>query len=294
MEKIFYPESLVVIGVSPRPENMGKFIVANLLEFGYRGKIYAVGRERGEVFGLPIYDSLEELPEGIDLAVFLVPAPLVPHLLEECGRRGIRRAVIESGGFSEFSAEGARLEEELLEVARRWGIRFVGPNCISIINLENGLSLPFVPLSRSAARPGKVSVVAQSGGVSLTYANLLSVPGLGVDKVVSIGNKTDLDEIDYLEYLIGDEGTELIVLYLSGGDRGGAAADGAGQGFREAHLIAQGPSRGGERGDRPVAHRGAGQRRSRGERRLRTVRNRPCPRLPHRGELRQGPPPPSG
>ncbi|MFQ6117726.1 MAG: acetate--CoA ligase family protein, partial [Candidatus Bipolaricaulia bacterium] len=220
MEKIFYPESLVVIGVSPRPENMGKFIVANLLEFGYRGRIYAVGRERGEVFGLPIYDSLEELPEGIDLAVFLVPAPLVPHLLEECGRRGIRRAVIESGGFSEFSAEGARLEEELLEVARRWGIRFVGPNCISIINLENGLSLPFVPLSRSAARPGKVSVVAQSGGVSLTYANLLSVPGLGVDKVVSIGNKTDLDEIDYLEYLIGDEGTELIVLYLEGIEEG--------------------------------------------------------------------------
>jgi len=220
MEKIFYPESLVVIGVSPRPENMGKFIVANLLEFGYRGEIYALGRERGEVYGIPIHDSFAELPEGIDLAVFLVPAPLVPRLLEECGRRGIRWAVIESGGFSEFSEEGRRLEEELLQVARRWGIRFVGPNCISIINLENGLCLPFAPLSRSAARPGRVSVVAQSGGVSLTYANLLSVPGLGVDKVMSIGNKTDLDEIDYLEYLIEDEGTELIILYLESIDEG--------------------------------------------------------------------------
>ena len=220
MRKIFYPESIVVFGVSTRPENMGKFIVANLLEFGYRGEIYAVGRERGEVYGVPIHDSVEELPEGIDLAVFLVPAPLVPRLLEECGRKGIRRAVIESGGFSEFSEEGRRLEERLLEVARRWGLRFVGPNCISIINLENGLSLPFVPLSRSAARPGRVSVVAQSGGISLTYANLLSVPGLGVNKVVSIGNKADLGEIDYLEYLIGDEGTELIILYLESIDEG--------------------------------------------------------------------------
>lgn len=216
MEKIFYPESLVVLGVSPRTENLGKNIIANLLEFGFRGKIYAVGRERGEVLGVQIYSSVEELPEGIDLAVFLTPAPLIPDLLDRCGRKGIRWAVIESAGFSEFSEEGRLLEARLLEVARRWGIRFVGPNCLSIINLENGLCLPFVPVSRSAARPGKVSIVSQSGGVALTYANLLSVPGLGVNKVVSIGNKLDLDELDYLEYLLADPGTELIILYLEG------------------------------------------------------------------------------
>jgi acyl-CoA synthetase (NDP forming) len=216
MRKIFYPESLVVLGVSPRAENLGKNIIANLLEFGYRGKIYAVGRERGEVFGIQILSAVEELPEGIDLAVFLTPAPLIPELLDRCGRKGIRWAVIESAGFSEFSEEGRLLEAHLLEVARRWGIRFVGPNCLSIINLENGLCLPFVPVSRSAARPGRVSVVSQSGGVALTYANLLSVPGLGVNKVVSIGNKLDLNELDYLEYLLADPGTELIILYLEG------------------------------------------------------------------------------
>ncbi|MGQ9477346.1 MAG: CoA-binding protein, partial [Candidatus Bipolaricaulia bacterium] len=216
MEKIFYPESLVVLGVSPRAENLGKNIIANLQEFGYRGKIYAVGRERGEVYGIEIYDAVEALPEGIDLAVFLTPAPLIPDLMERCGRKGIKWAVIESAGFSEFSEEGQLLEERLLEIARRWGIRFVGPNCLAIINLENGLCLPFVLVSRSAARPGKVSVVSQSGGVALTYANLLSVPGLGVSKLVSIGNKLDLDELDYLEYLLADPGTELIILYLEG------------------------------------------------------------------------------
>lgn len=216
MREIFYPESLVVLGVSAKPENMGKNIIANLRQFGYRGKIYAIGRERGEALGVPVYDSVEELPLGIDLAVFLTPAPLVPELLDRCGGRGIRWAVIESAGFSEFSEEGRALEERLLEVVRRWGIRFVGPNCLSVINLENGLCLPFVLLSPSAARPGRISVVSQSGGVALTYANLLSVSGLGVSKVVSIGNKLDLDEIDYIEYLLSDPGTDLIILYLEG------------------------------------------------------------------------------
>ncbi|MCR4404610.1 MAG: acetate--CoA ligase family protein [Candidatus Acetothermia bacterium] len=216
MRAIFYPESLVVLGVSAKPENMGKNIIANLQQFGYRGKIYAIGRERGEVFGVQIYSAVEELPQGIDLAVFLTPAPLVPELLDRCGRKGIKWAVIESAGFSEFSEEGRALEDRLLEVARRWEIRFVGPNCLSIINLENGLALPFVLLSPTAARPGKISVVSQSGGVALTYANLLSVSGLGVNKIVSIGNKLDLDEIDYLEYLLADPGTELIILYLEG------------------------------------------------------------------------------
>jgi len=246
MKRIFYPESIVVFGVSTRPKNMGQNIIINLREFGYRGETYAVGRERGEVLGVPIYDSVDELPQGIDLAVFLVPAHLIPDLLEECGRKGIRRAVIESAGFSEFSEEGRRLEERLLETAQRWGIRFVGPNCIAIINRENGLSLPFIPLSRSTARRGRVSIVSQSGGVALSYANLLSVPGLGVNKIVSIGNKTDLDEIDYLEYLIADEGTELIILYLESIDEG-----------RRLMELAQ-------RSDKPIllhkAHRGTASR----------------------------------
>ncbi len=214
MDKIFYPDSVAVIGVSERPDNLAANIIANMLEFGYGGDIYAVGLQSGVVHGIPVLTSVESLPEGVDLAVILTPAAAVPDLLDACGAKGIRCAVIESGGFAEFSEAGRELEKELCAVARRWDIRFVGPNCISVINMENGLCLPFVRLESRALKRGPVSVLAQSGGVSITYLILLSEAGLGVNKVVSMGNKADLDEVDYLGYLLDDPGTEIICLYL--------------------------------------------------------------------------------
>lgn len=225
MHRIFYPQSIVVIGVSEKPDNLARTIILNLCTFGYSGALYAVGRERGEVYGVPIVPSLDEVPDGLDLAVILVPAPLVPGLMETCGRKGIRRVVIESGGFSEFSEEGRRLEEQLKEIARRWGIRFVGPNCISVVNLDAGVCLPFAHIGRETLRFGPVSVVAQSGGVSITYAEMFSAAGLGVNKVVSIGNKADLDEADYLAYLLEDPGTRIVCLYLESVDDGRGLMD---------------------------------------------------------------------
>jgi acetyltransferase len=214
VQHIFYPDSIVVIGVSERPENLARTIVANLVAFGYKGRLFAVGRREGFVQGIPIAASLDQVPDGLDLAVILTPAATVPDLMETCGRKGIRRVVIESGGFSEYSQEGRRLEQQLLEIARRWGIRFVGPNCISVVNLENGLCLPFGTMSAADVKLGPVSVVSQSGGVSLTYVDRFCTAGGGVNKAVSIGNKTDLDETDYLAYLLQDPGTEVVCLYL--------------------------------------------------------------------------------
>jgi acetyltransferase len=214
MQRIFYPDSIVVIGVSERPDNLARTIVANLCSFGYKGRLFAVGRRGGVVQGIPIATSLDEVPDGLDLAVILTPAATVPDLMEACGRKGIRRVVIESGGFSEFSQEGRRLEQRLVEIAHRWDMRFVGPNCISVVNLENGVCLPFGDMSAGNARLGPASVVSQSGGVSLTYVDRLCVAGVGVDKAVSIGNKTDLNENDYLEYLLQDPGTKIVCLYL--------------------------------------------------------------------------------
>jgi acetyltransferase len=214
MQHIFYPQSIVVIGVSERPDNLARTIVGNLCHFGYKGELFAVGRRGGNVQGIPIATSLEQVPDGLDLAVILTPAATVPDLMEACGRKGIRRVVIESGGFSEFSQEGRRLEQRLVEIARRWDMRFVGPNCISVMNLENGVCLPFGDMSSGNARLGPASVVSQSGGVSLTYVDRLCVAGVGVDKAVSIGNKTDLNENDYLEYLLQDPGTKIVFLYL--------------------------------------------------------------------------------
>ena len=214
MGKIFYPDSVVVIGVSERPDNLAVNIIRNMLRFGYRGDIYAVGLRSGEVHGISILTSVDALPDGVGLAVILTPAATVPGLLDACGRKGIRRAVIESGGFSEFSEAGRGLEEQVCEVARRRSIRFVGPNCISAINVENGLCLPFTTLDPQVVKLGPVSVLAQSGGVSVTYLHLLSEAGLGANKVVSMGNKADLDEVDYLTYLLSDPGTGTICLYL--------------------------------------------------------------------------------
>jgi len=214
MDKIFNPNSIVVIGVSESPTNMGRNIVANLLDFGYGGEIHVVGQREGVVFGHRIRTSIEELPQGIDLAVILTPAPIVPDLMDACGRQGIRRVVIESGGFGEFSAKGQALSERLCAVARKWGIRFVGPNCISVINIDSGVCLPFVRLQRHTIKKGRVSVVSQSGGITIVYTGLFSSTGLGISKAISMGNKLDLDETDYLAYLLEDENTDIICLHL--------------------------------------------------------------------------------
>lgn len=214
MQKIFYPRSIVVIGVSERPNNLARYIIANVRAFGYQGDLYAVGRHVGQVYDVPILTSLNQVPDELDLAVILTPADTVPALVEACGRKHIQQIVIESGGFSEFSEHGRRLEEELMQIARRWSIRLVGPNCISVINLEAGLCLPFAPIAPRNARRGNASVIAQSGGISITYLDRLSAAGVGVSKVVSIGNKADLDETDYLQYLLEDTDTKIICLYL--------------------------------------------------------------------------------
>jgi len=221
LEKIFYPDSVVVIGASERPDNLAANIIGNLREFDYSGDIHAVGLQRGEVHGIPILPSIEALPDGVDLAVILTPAATVPDLLEACGKKNIRRAVIESGGFAEFSEAGRQLEDQVCAAARRWSIRFMGPNCISVVNMENGLCLPFAPrLQRQAVKRGNVSVLAQSGGVSITYLLMLSEAGLGVNKIVSMGNKTDLDEVDYLTFLLDDPGTEIICVHLESIEEG--------------------------------------------------------------------------
>jgi acetyltransferase len=163
---------------------------------------------------------MEDLQEGIDVAVILTPAQTVPGILESCGKKKIRWAIIETGGFSEYSEEGAKLEKEVLRIAQKLGIRIVGPNGIGISNVENGFVVPFVKLRRRGINKGKVSVLAQSGGVSLAYINLLASANVGISKVVSMGNKLDINEIDYLKYLIQDPQTEIIGLYLESLERG--------------------------------------------------------------------------
>jgi acetate---CoA ligase (ADP-forming) len=213
MRELFYPTRVAVIGVSSRPENLGRNIVANMIEYGFNGIVYAVGRSGGFIETHRIYESILDIPDNVDLAVIITPARTVPGIMEECGRKGVRWAIIQTAGFREYGEEGRRLEDEIVRVALEYGIRFVGPNCIGAINMENGLSVPFPPLKRFI-KPGHVSMITQSGGVGMSVLNLMANEGLGLNKMVSVGNMLDITAEDMLEYLIEDPGTHLIFLYL--------------------------------------------------------------------------------
>lgn len=215
LSHFFYPSNIAVIGVSPDATNLGKNIVFNLLTQGFKGEIIPVGLREGVVFGQQIYPTVGDFPRDIHLAVILTPAKTIPGIMEQCGRKGIKWVVIESSGFSEYGAEGKTLEKACLEVARKYGIRFIGPNGIGAINMENGVALPFMPL-RGDLTLGPVSILSQSGGVALSYLGFLAEENIGINKFVSMGNKLNVDENDLLSYLIEDEGTRIILVYLEG------------------------------------------------------------------------------
>ena len=213
MREIFYPTSIAVIGVSSKPTNLGRNIVGNLVEYGFNGIVYAVGPSGGTIETRRIYRAVGDIPDHVDLAVILTPAHTVPTVLEECGKKSIRWAIIETAGFREYTEEGQRLENEISEIAEKYGIQFVGPNCIGAMNMENGMCVPFPRLTKFV-KQGDVSMITQSGGVGMSALNLMSNEGLGLNKFVSVGNMLNIDAEDMLEYLITDEGTSLIFMYL--------------------------------------------------------------------------------
>jgi len=213
MREIFYPQSVAVIGVSAKPDNLGRNIVANLLEFGFNGMVYPVGPAGGVIETHRIYRAIGDIPDRVDIAVILTPARSVPSVLEECGQKGVRRAIIETAGFREYGEEGAQLEQQIKAIAAQHRMRFVGPNCIGVMNMENGFSVPFLRLKK-LVRPGEVSMISQSGGVGLSVLNLMTNEGIGLNKFISVGNMLDINAEDVLEYLIDDPSTKEVFLYL--------------------------------------------------------------------------------
>jgi acyl-CoA synthetase (NDP forming) len=227
VEKLFYPESIAIIGLSSKLNNIPRITLENLLRWGYRGRIFGVNSrsEDIQVDGIKMYKNIEDLPEVPDLAYCLIPAKFVPDMVKLCGEFGIKRMAIPSGGFSEFSEQGKNLADLTLANARKYGVRFVGPNGVTVANTANGLCLPFVPLHK--APRGGISIISQSGGVSLMILNFLLDENVGLAKFASIGNKLDLDEVDFLEYFGTDNDTKIICLYLEGMDRGKAFVEAA-------------------------------------------------------------------
>ncbi len=219
MKKFFYPESLVVIGVSLKRVNLGHIIMATNADLGFSGRLYGVGKEAGELRGKQVFTDIKSLPETPDVAIIITPAKTIPGILRECAEKGIKHVVIESGGFTEYSGDNRSLEEEVLGIARANGMRIIGPNCIGTINTETQLFMPFA-VFKKALKSGKISIVSQSGGVGDTYMRITNENHIFFNKFVAVGNKLDVDEVDCLDYLVNDPNTSAVLMYLEGFSRG--------------------------------------------------------------------------
>jgi len=224
MEKFFYPRSIVVFGASVTKMNLGQIVLLNNKQNGYEGNLYGVGSQEGDVGGVRVYKDVSSLPETPDVAIFLTPAKTIPPLMEACGRKGIDRIVIESGGFSEYSHGDHSLEKDVLSVARKYNMKVIGPNCVGTVNFDIKMMMPF-GFFKDIKPGGRVGLIAQSGGIGGTYMRAIGGYGIIPGKFAAIGNKLMLDEADFLDYFLRDEKTDVVTVYLEGFKRGRAFHD---------------------------------------------------------------------
>lgn len=206
------PRSVAVIGASTQPGKVGHDILNNLVTEEYNGAIYPVNPKADKILGVKAYASVKDIPGEVDLAVIVIPAPLVPGALRECGEKGVKNAVVISAGFKEVhTPEGAALEEEVAAVCREHGIALVGPNCLGILRPSLRMNASF---AKGLPPAGNVTLISQSGATAVGIMDLAPGLGLGFASVFSIGNKTGMSESDYLTLCADDPDTHVIGLYL--------------------------------------------------------------------------------
>jgi acetyltransferase len=211
LELLFKPRSVAVIGASRDPNKVGHAILKNIIESGYKGRVYPVNPKADSVLGLTAYKSVLDIPDEVDLAVIVIPAQNVLDVMEECGRKGVKFAVVISAGFKEIGGEGIEREKKLVEIARKYGIRVVGPNCLGIIDMHTPINATFGPQPQ---RKGGIAFISQSGALLTAILDWSSKVGIGFSNIVSLGNKADLNETDFVEYLGENPETKVILLYL--------------------------------------------------------------------------------
>jgi acetyl coenzyme A synthetase (ADP forming)-like protein len=206
---MLYPQSIAVIGASNDPEKVGYAILRNLLSFP--GDLYPVNPHHDRILGRAAFTSVGAIPGPVDLAVIAIPAASVVNVIDELGKKGVRIAIIVSSGFRESGMDGALRENELLEHARSWGMRIVGPNTLGIMLPHKKINTTFDPIS---ARPGHIGFVAQSGAIITTVVDWSLPEKIGFSAVISVGNQADLGFIDYLKFVGADPDTRAIILYI--------------------------------------------------------------------------------
>jgi acyl-CoA synthetase (NDP forming) len=217
LEYIFHPRSVALVGVTSDPANLwGQGFLKGLLDFGYSGQIYPINPKASQILGLKVYPSLSDVPGPVDYVISMIPAPLTPQLIEDCGAKGVKVVHLFTAGFGETGEEvGKRLEAELLAIARRVGVRLIGPNCMGIHYAKSKITFDMA-IPEEAKESGNISFLSQSGAFAIGLVHMGSFRGLRFNKIASYGNAIDLNEADFLELFATDADTEIIAAYIEG------------------------------------------------------------------------------
>jgi acetyl coenzyme A synthetase (ADP forming)-like protein len=215
LDKIFRPKTIAIIGASRDQTKIGHVIFRNMVEGEFEGKVFPVNPNAKRILGFKCYSSVRNIKEKIDLAVICIPAEIVPEALKECGKKKVSCAIIISGGFKEVGKD--ELEEKIVEIAKKYKIRVIGPNCLGVFNPYSGVDTIFLPRFKlSRPKVGDIAFITQSGAVGSVVIDWMARKGYKISKFISYGNAADVDEADLIEYLANDEKTKVICAYFEG------------------------------------------------------------------------------
>lgn len=213
LHKIFYPQSIAVVGANKVKGTVPSDILYNILRAEYKGIVYPVNPREKHLFSIKTYKYAIDIEDEVDLAVLVFPSSVMNLALEQCGQKGIKGAIIISAGFKEVGGQGIEREEQIKEIAKKYGINFIGPNCLGVINTDPNVSLN-ASFARKMPEEGNIAFISQSGALCTAVLDYAQAKHIGFSKFVSIGNKADISEIDLLYYLKDDPKTKVILLYL--------------------------------------------------------------------------------
>lgn len=213
LHTLFEPESIAIVGASETPNSIGVTLVRNMLDSGYKGKLFFVNPKHPTVFGQKSYAAVDTIPQRLDIAVICTPAATVPDIVDACGRAGCKNVIIIAGGFAEAGPRGAALERATLENARRHGMRLLGPNCLGIMRPGSQINLTF---GHGFAHAGTIGLISQSGALCTAILDWALPNKVGFSNVVSLGAESDVDFGEVLDYMVSDPRTENIFLYIEG------------------------------------------------------------------------------
>ena len=213
LRPIFKPETIAVIGASRSHLKIGYETLLNTLVGGFKGKVYPVNPEAPDIMGLRAYPSVLAIKDEIDLALIVVPAAYVAKVMKECAQKKVKGAIIISAGFGEIGPEGKKLEDEVIQIAKKAKIRVLGPNTMGYKSPVDNIDASFV---FGMANPGRIALVSQSGALCIGMIHYANSERIGLSRIISIGNKADVDDADLIEYLDQDDATDVMALYIEG------------------------------------------------------------------------------